>query len=104
MDTILYIIAGPLFLISFAGYLYVKLSLKPKEGSDLDDYYYEFEDQHPGLAKYTKWSKITFTVAVIAALLLFLTLVFWNSGIQTVNSCILVKNYHPINVKMDKIS
>jgi hypothetical protein len=76
MDTILYIIAGPLFLISFAGYLYVKLSLKPKEGSDLDDYYYEFEDQHPDLTKYTKWSKITFTVAVIAALLLFLALVF----------------------------
>lgn len=76
MDTILYIIAGPLFLISFAGYLYVKLSLKPKEDSDLDDYYYEFEDQHPALAKYTKWSKITFTVAVIAALLLFLALVF----------------------------
>lgn len=75
MDTILYIIAGPLFLISFAGYLYVKLSLKPKEGSDLDDYYYEFEDQHPDLAKYTRWSKITFTVAVIAALLLFLALV-----------------------------
>jgi len=75
MDTILYIIAGPLFLISFAGYLYVKLRLKPKEGSDLDDYYYEFEDQHPDLAKYTRWSTITFTVAVIAALLLFITLV-----------------------------
>lgn len=75
MDTILYIIAGPLFLISFAGYLYVKLSLKPKEGSDLDDYYYEFEDQHPDMAKYTRWSTITFTVAVIAALLLFIALV-----------------------------
>ena len=75
MDTILYIIAGPLFIISFAGYLYVKLNLKPKESSNLDDYYYEFEDQHPDLAKYTRWSKITFTVAVIAALLLFLALV-----------------------------
>jgi hypothetical protein len=76
MDTILYIIAGPLFLISLAGYLYVKLRLKPKDGSDLDDYYYEFEDQHPAFARYIKWSKITFTAAVIAALLLFLTLVF----------------------------
>lgn len=75
MDTILYIIAGPLFLISFAGYLYVKLSLKPKEDSDLDDYYYEFEDQHPAMAKYIKWSKITLSIAVIAALLLFLALV-----------------------------
>ena len=75
MNTILYIIAGPLFLISLGGYIYVKVCLKPKEGSDLDDYYYEFEDQHPALARYTKWSRITFTAAVIAALLLFLALV-----------------------------
>ena len=75
MDTILYIIAGPLFLISIAGYFFVKFRLSPKEDSDLDEYYYEFEDQHPGLAKYTKWSKITFTAAVIAALLLFLAAV-----------------------------
>ena len=75
MDTILYILAGPLFLISIAGYIYVKLRLNPKEDSDLDDYYYEFEDQHPAFARYTKWSRITFTAAVIAALLLFLALV-----------------------------
>jgi hypothetical protein len=73
MDTILYIIAGPLFLISIAGYFFIRFRLRP--GEDLDDYYYEFEDQHPGLAKYTKWSKITFTAAVIAALLLFLAAV-----------------------------
>ena len=76
MDTILYIVGGSLFVISLAGYLYVKLRLKPKEDSDLDDYYYEFEDQHPGYAKYIKWSKITFNAAVIAVLLLFLALVF----------------------------
>ena len=75
MDTILYIIAGPLFLTSLAGYIYVKLRLKPREDSDLDDYYYEFEDQHPAFARYTKWSRITFTSAVIAALLLFIALV-----------------------------
>ena len=75
MDTILYIIAGPLFLISLAGFFYVKLRLKPKEGTDLDDYYYEFEDQHPAYAKYIKWSKITLTGAVIAVLLLFIALV-----------------------------
>ena len=74
MDTILYITAAPLFLISLAGYIYVKLRLKPDD-FDLDDYYYEFEDQHPAFAKYTKWSRITFTAAVIAALLLFLALV-----------------------------
>jgi hypothetical protein len=75
MDTILYIIAGPLFVISLAAHIYVKLRLRPKEDSDFDDYYYEFEDQHPGYARYTKWSKITFTAAVVAALLLFLAAV-----------------------------
>ena len=76
MDTILYIVGGPLFLISLGAHFYVKIRLKPKEDSDLEDYYYEFEDRHPGLKKYIKWSKITFTGAVIAALLLFLALVF----------------------------
>jgi len=75
MDTIVYIIAGPLFLISLAGYLYVQLRLRPKDDSDLDDYYYEFEDQHPRFAKYTKWSKITFAAASLAALLLLLAAV-----------------------------
>lgn len=75
MDTILYIIAGPLFVISLAAHIYVKLRLHPKEGSDLDDYYYEFEDQHPGYAKYTKWSKITFTSVIISMLLLLIALV-----------------------------
>jgi hypothetical protein len=72
MDTILYIIAGPLFLISLAAHIYVKLRLRPREDSDLNDYYYEFEDQHAGFAKYTKWSKITFTAVAVAALLLFI--------------------------------
>jgi len=75
MDTILWIIAGPLFVISLIAYIYVKLRLRPKEGSDLDDYYYEFEDQHPGFAKYTKWSNITFTAIVISMLLLVIAAV-----------------------------
>jgi len=75
MDAILYIIAGPLFLISLAGHLYVKIYLRPKEGSELDDYYHEFEDQHPDYARYTKWSRITFTAAAVAVLLLFLAAV-----------------------------
>ena len=75
MDTIVYIIAGPLFLISLGAYLYVRIHLRPRDNSDLDDYYYEFEDQHPAYVKYIKWSRITFTAAAIAALLLFLATV-----------------------------
>ncbi len=72
MDTILYIIAGPLFLISLAAHLFVKLCLRPKDNSDFDDYYHEFENRHPDLAMYNKFSRLTFASAVIAALLLFL--------------------------------
>ncbi len=72
MDTILYIVACPLFLVSIAGYVYVKLRLRGEADKDLDDYCYEFEDLHPGLARYTKWSQITFTTAVIAVLLIFI--------------------------------
>jgi len=75
MDTIVYIIAGPLFLISLVAHLYVRIRLRPRDNSDLDDYYYEFEDQHPAYAKYIYWSRITFGATAIAALLLFLATV-----------------------------
>ena len=75
MNVLLYIIAGPLFLLSIAAHIYVRIRMQPKYDADLDDYYYEFEDQHPEYAKYTKWSNLTFTAATIAALLLFLALV-----------------------------
>ena len=72
MDIIIYMIAGPLFLISFAAHLYVKVRLRPKNDSDFEDYYHEFEHRHPGFARYTKWSKITFIATAVAVLLLFL--------------------------------
>ena len=75
MDVILYIIAGPLFLISIVAHLYVKLHLRPKEDSDLEDYYYEFEDQQPDFARYLKWSRVTFIAAAVGALLLFVATV-----------------------------
>ncbi len=72
MDAVLYIIAGPLFLISIAAHLYVKLRLRPKENSGLEDYYHEFEDQQPDFAKYEKWLRITFITAAAGVLLLFI--------------------------------
>ncbi len=74
MNTVLLLIAAPLFLISLAAHIYVKLRMPPRD-EDLDNYYYEFEDQHPGFAKYTKWSKITFAAAVISMLLLLLAVI-----------------------------
>lgn len=72
MKIIIYIIAGPLFLASIAAYIYVQLRLRKNFDSDLDDYYFEFENQHPGYAKYLKWSRITLVAACISALSLFL--------------------------------
>ena len=74
MSTFLFITAGPLFVVSLAIYIYAKLCLRPKSDSDIDEYYYEVEEQHPGLARYHKWSKISFLGAVIGALLLFIAI------------------------------
>ena len=76
MNAVLYIIAGSLFLISITAHFYVKLRLRPKQNPDSeDDYYYEFEDQQPDVARYNKWSRITFTAAAIGVLLLFIATV-----------------------------
>ena len=75
MNIFLFIIASPLFLISLAAHFYVKIRLNPKDNPDLDDYYYEFEDQHPDYAKYLKWSRITFISAAAGVLLLFIAVV-----------------------------
>lgn len=71
MDTVLYTVAGPLFLISIAAHFYVKLRLRPKEDPDSEDDYYEFEDQQPGITRYERWSRITFAGAALGVLLLF---------------------------------
>jgi hypothetical protein len=76
MDTILYIVGSVLFLMCITGYIVVQNKLRPRDDSDLDDYYHEFEEQHPGYARYLRWSRITFTGAIIAALILLLTRVF----------------------------
>lgn len=76
MRIMLNIVACLLFLISIIGYIGVQVCLRPKDDSDLDDYYHEFEEQHPGYARYLEWSRITLTAAVIGALFLFLSLVF----------------------------
>lgn len=67
-------IACSMFIVSLAGWIFVRIRLRPKNDSDLDDYHYEFEEQHPEYARYLKWSRITFICAIIAALILLLTI------------------------------
>ncbi|MHC4270793.1 MAG: hypothetical protein ACYST2_00595 [Planctomycetota bacterium] len=63
-----------MFLISFLGYLYITFKLRSLYDDDLDDYYYELEDKHPGLAKFNKWSKISLTIAIVSALMFFIVI------------------------------
>ncbi|MBN2456107.1 MAG: hypothetical protein JXB29_06165 [Sedimentisphaerales bacterium] len=75
METIIYLTAGPLFLISIITHLYIRFGLRREYNTDLDDYYWEFEDRQPALVKYNKWSRLTFIVAVLSALMLFIAAV-----------------------------
>jgi len=74
---LLYIAGGFLFLGSAVAYVYVRARLRPAPDSDLDDYYYELEDQHPEYARYTKWQRITLSGAALGVLLLFLGVVLF---------------------------
>ena len=69
------IVGGPLFVFSAIAYIYVKFTMRPESDHNLDDCYYEFEDAHQGLNRYEKWSRITYTAAVIGALLLFVGMI-----------------------------
>ena len=67
-------IGAPLFVVAVGTYVYIRLFLHIKD--DLEDVYHEFEEQHEGYARYLKWEKGCLTLACLAALLLFLALVF----------------------------
>ena len=70
------IAGGFLFLLSLLAHLYVRVYLRPKGKSDLDDYYYEFEDRHRAYARYTRWLQISLGGAALGMLLLFLGVIF----------------------------
>lgn len=68
---ILILIAGSCFCISGAGYIFVKIALRPKDNSDWEQAHWEFEDRHPALSRYHFWCKILFTAVIASMLLLF---------------------------------
>ncbi len=72
----MYVAGGFLFLGSLAAHIYARVRLRPRDGSDVDDYYCEFEDEHPGYARYTKWLRLTMAGAAGGMLLMFVALVF----------------------------
>jgi hypothetical protein len=76
MKFILLLIGSLLFFISIIAQIYIKIKLRPKQNSDFDDIYWEFEETHPDFARYNRLSQITFAGMVLGTLLLFLALVF----------------------------
>jgi hypothetical protein len=76
MKVVLLLIGSLLFIVSIAAHIYVKLKLRPKQNSDFDDIYGEFEKTDPGFACYSRLSQITFIGMVSGAFLLFLAVIF----------------------------
>jgi len=70
------IAGGFLFLGSLAAHVYARVRLRPAKDSDLDDVYYEFEDEHPEYARYNQWLTLTLAGAALGMLLLFGGVVF----------------------------
>ena len=67
-----YMTGGFLFLGSAALYIYARIKLYPGNDPELDNVYYEFEEQHLGYARYLKWSRISLGGVALGMLLLFL--------------------------------
>jgi hypothetical protein len=76
MKVVLLSVGSLLFIISVIAHIYVKLKLRPKQDSDFDEIYWEFEDTHADFSRYDKLSQVTFIGAVIGAILLFLAVIF----------------------------
>ncbi len=70
----LFLIGAPLFVIALIVHVWVRVRLRPKD--EPEDAYYEFEDQDQGYAVYSQWLAATLVIASVAALLLFLGVVF----------------------------
>lgn len=72
MKGLLFIIGGLILILSAISYAIIRIYLKPKFDDELDDYYFELEEQHPDYAGYLKWSRIAFGGITVAVLLIFL--------------------------------
>ncbi len=56
-------------------HVFVRIKFKPRD-PDLDQWHYEFEDQHPEIARYDKWIRLTFAGMCLGVLLMFAGTVF----------------------------
>ncbi len=73
LKIIFMLLAGPAFLIGAAGYLIVRLKLRP-DSQEIEQTYWEFEDAHPSLQRFHLWSRITLFLIFLSMLLMFLAI------------------------------
>jgi hypothetical protein len=66
----MYILGGLLFFGSVVAHICVRVWLRPRD-PDLDDVYYEFEDEHPEYARYSRWLRITMATGTLGMLMAF---------------------------------
>lgn len=59
-----------MFILASVAHIIIRLKMR-KDMPDLDDYYWEFEDQHPQYARCQKYSTISFIAAAASALAIF---------------------------------
>lgn len=76
MKLIILFAGSLVFVVSAAAYILVKIKLKPKQSREIEDVYWEFEESNPELARYNKWSRITFTGVVVGMIMLFAAIMF----------------------------
>lgn len=74
LHTFLIIGGGFLFIAGCVGYGMTVFLLRPKS-EELDDYYYELEDQHPGLQRYHFWKRLFLVMIIISMLLMMILFV-----------------------------
>ncbi len=74
MKLILGIIGIIGLLVSAVSYIYTQIFYKPA-AEELDEDYWEFEDENPKLQIYRKYSRRTFRAMAISALLIFIAAV-----------------------------
>ncbi len=67
----MYMLGGFLIVAALIAHIYVRVRLRPRDDSDLDEVYYEFEDQDPEYARYSHWLKITIAMGALGMLLMF---------------------------------
>jgi hypothetical protein len=72
----MYVLGGLLILASLVAQIYARVWLRPRDEPELDEVYYEFEDEHPGYARYTRWLKTSIATGALGMLLMFAAVAF----------------------------